>query len=858
MMKRTFDILAASFGLVVCSPLFLVVSILIKLDSPGPIFFRQIRAGRNFQPFSIYKFRTMVKNAQQKGGQITTGGDLRITRVGYFLRQYKLDELPQLINILKGDMSIVGPRPEVPQYVEMFKDGFERVLTVRPGLTDLASLRYIDEGALLQKAENPEDEYLHNILPEKIRLATVYLEHGCFLFDLVLIVQTLLKLMGIRCTPIEFPGLKDSTTNGTPRWNFGVHQFIFKYRRPFIILLDLALIVLANYLAFWLRFDGNIPGTEQQLFMQMLPWLVLVRGSMLFVFRLNEGLWRYTSVWDLQRIVSGVLASTIVFYGVVHWGFGLISYPRSVFIIDSILLIGFLTGIRLPSRLLRENVRWRKKKRVLVLGAGDAGERIVREMKTSPSYQYEPIGLIDDEPTLVGQRIHGVKVLGTRHDLSKILSTHQPHEVLVALPEPNSSTVREIISGLESFKVPIKKLPNFGEILNGDITIDHIRNIAIEDLLTRPPVGSDLQAVSHLIEGNRIFVSGAGGSIGSELCRQIARFDPAALILYERYENSLYKIVNELTDEGYAPIIHPVIGDITDTVRLHETMKRYCPNIIFHAAAHKHVPLMEQNPGEAIKNNVLGTRTVAEAANWFGVEQFVLISTDKAINPSSVMGATKRVAELVIQYMAGKSRTRFVTVRFGNVLGSNGSVVPRFQDQIKAGGPVTVTHPAVRRYFMLISEAVHLVLQAATLGQQGTTYVLDMGEQIKLVDLARHLIRISGFVPEKEIPITFVGLRPGEKLQEQLVGDDERAKPATVNKILEVQPKQLPDLKFVMQQLTNFEHPDALNEPSLVIEQLRQLVPTFQKPGDTESVRSRSGYRPRSTWEPTPALRKSL
>ncbi|GJL49661.1 MAG: hypothetical protein NPIRA01_08880 [Nitrospirales bacterium] len=770
----------------------------------------------------------MTTDAAQRGGLVTLGDDPRITRVGEILRRFKLDELPQLFNILKGEMSLVGPRPEVPCYVEIFKEGYKKILEVPPGLTDLASLRFIEEAEILEKAEKPEVEYVQTILPEKLRLATIYLQHASFLFDFAILVQTLLKLVRVRVVLFELPEVYSHATRYGNGHGAFLRSISLQYRRPVILMLDLVLIVLANYLAFWLRFDGKIPIEAKYVFATMLPWVVLIRGITFSLFRLNEGLWRYTSIWDLQSIVSGVLSSTLVFYALVHWGFEVISYPRSVFVVDSVLLIGFLVGIRLPSRLYREHGLWAGKKRILVLGAGDAGEQIVREMKTNPSYHYDPIGFVDDDPSLVGQRIHGVKVLGTREELSTILLTEQPQEVVVAMPGINPAVLREIISGLETFKIPIKTLPNLQDLLDGKVTVSQIRHLKIEDLLSRPPVGLQPQSVQQLIKGKRILVTGAGGSIGSELCRQILEFQPHVLVLFERYENSLYSIANELADRKSSSPVYSVIGDITDAPHLYATMKKYSPDIIFHAAAHKHVPLMEINPGEALKNNVLGTRTVVEAADHSGVERLVFISTDKAVNPSSVMGATKRVAELVVQDMARRSKTRFLTVRFGNVLGSNGSVVPRFQEQIKAGGPVTVTHPAVKRYFMLISEAVHLVLQAATLGEQGATYVLEMGEQIKLVELARNLIRLSGFVPKKEIPITFIGLRPGEKLEEELVGDNEEAEPSPVPKIQQIRSKTLPNLMLVSKRIVELEQNLSLGDPGFPIQYLQQMIPNFQ------------------------------
>ena len=834
MMKRLIDILVGLCGLILCLPLFVIIAVLIKLSSPGPIFFKQIRMGRGFQQFYMYKFRTMVQDASQKGARITVGNDFRITRIGRLFRQLKLDELPQLINVLKGDMSLVGPRPEVPYYVDKFKEDYQDVLKVRPGLTDLASLKYIDEQTILGKASKPEDEYIDKILPEKIRLAKLYIEHASVLFDLAVIAQTGLRLVGMRTVLVK---VRDRDNQDEVIFlqdelsflqNSVVCQFIMKYRRPVIIAFDLALIVCANYLAFWLRFDGNVPSDAYHLFIKTLPALLLIRGMAFMIFRLNEGLWRYISVWDLKNILGGVLSGTIVFYGLVHWGLGLTLYPRSIYIIDSILLISFLGGIRLAVRLFRERKVLRKMTRVLIIGAGDVGEKIVREMQTHSTSFYTPIGFIDDDHSKLGKRIHGIKVLGTRKDLCRILHAYKPEEVLLALPGTNSAVLREITTVLEPFKVRIKTLPKLQDILHGKVQINQIRDLVVEDLLQRAPVGLNPQPVRSLIEGKRIFVTGAGGSIGSELCRQIAEFNPQGLILYERYENSLYAIHHELADRKYPFLLRAVIGDVTDMARVVNTLKEFRPHIIFHAAAHKHVPLMEMNPGEALKNNVLGSRTMAEAAEQCGVDLFVLISTDKAVNPSSVMGASKRAAELLIQDMAHRSRTCYLAVRFGNVLGSNGSVVPRFQEQIKAGGPVTVTHPDVQRYFMLISEAVHLVLQAATLGERGATYVLDMGEQIKLLDLAHNLIRLSGFVPERDIPISFIGLRPGEKIEEELVGDGESVEPSAIAKIQRLRTDKPLDMTTLSSTLNQLEESLAINNSSKAVEYLQQIVPTFK------------------------------
>jgi FlaA1/EpsC-like NDP-sugar epimerase len=466
-------------------------------------------------------------------------------------------------------------------------------------------------------------------------------------------------------------------------------------------------------------------------------------------------------------------------------------------------------------------------KRVLIYGAGDAGEMIVRDMKNNGAYTYEPIGFVDDDPAKTGQRIHGVRVLGTRRDLVRIMTNAQAHEVLVAIPSADPPTIRAVVKALEPFKVPITTLPNLRDLLGSQVTVHQIRHLAVEDLLPRAPVGLDPEPVQHLIAGKRVLVTGAGGSIGAELCRQIATLQPQALILLERYENSLYAIGNDLARHDNVHL-QCLIGDVTDAHRVHTVLETYHPELIFHAAAHKHVPLMETNLCEAVKNNVFGTRILAEAAAKHGAERFILISTDKAVNPTSIMGATKRIAELVIQDIARRSQTRFLAVRFGNVLGSNGSVIPRFLEQIQAGGPVTVTHPEVRRYFMLIPEAVSLVLHAATLGQRGAIYVLDMGEQTRVLDMACNLIRLAGYVPHTEIPIVFVGLRPGEKLSEELVGMSETVEPSGVDKISQVRSECLPESELLAQQLETLERLARLGKAEEVVKLLGEVLPTFQ------------------------------
>ena len=591
----------------------------------------------------------------------------------------------------------------------------------------------------------------------------------------------------------------------------------------------MALVILANHVAFLLRFDGAIPPAHMAVHLRMLPWLLLARGSVFVFFRLYEGLWKYSSIWDLCQIVFGVSVSSALFVLVLWVPTGVINYPRSVILIDALVLICLLGGARLGRRIFRE-VRQVKRvghlRRVLIFGAGDAGEMIVRDMKNNPSYDYEPVGFLDDDRAKVGRRIHGVAVLGTRKDLPWILNTQGVDEILIAIPSADPRVIREIVQTLSPFKMHITTLPNLRDLLERSVGVRQIRRLRFDDLLVRAPVGLDTTPLRYLIEGRRVLVTGAGGSIGGELSRQVSALRPESLVLLDRYENGLYTVANDVGAEG-AENVHAVIGDVTDENRLDAIFSEYRPHIVFHAAAHKHVPLMEGNPCEAVKNNVRGTRLVAQASERWGVDRFILISTDKAVNPVNIMGATKRAAELLVQALTPVSDTSFFTVRFGNVLGSNGSVVLRFMDQIEAGGPVTVTHPEIERYFMSIREAVHLVLHAAATGQTGDTYILDMGEQLRLLDVARDLIRLSGYVPEREIPITFIGLRPGDKLSEELVCPDEESMPWSVEKIIRVCSATRRSWQDVMSTVQALEKAAVQGNTDGIYSGLVELIPEF-------------------------------
>jgi FlaA1/EpsC-like NDP-sugar epimerase len=595
-----------------------------------------------------------------------------------------------------------------------------------------------------------------------------------------------------------------------------------------VVLVDLLLTVAGNYFAFWLRFDGVIPAVYWDLWRQTIPLLVLFRALTFIPFHLHDSLWQYVGLRDLRAIVASVTASSLLFCLLIRGVLGLHAYPRSVFVTDLVLVVFLMGAARIAWRLWREYRANTRTRRVLIFGAGDAGARIVREILKGGEHGYHPVGFVDDDPAKLGRRIHGIPVLGTRADLPRIIVETRPSEVLVAIGRATPGMFRAVVKELQSHKLPIKAMPHLRDILDGRARLHDVRDLAVADLLGRVPVGHDPDTVRHLVEGKRVLVTGAGGSIGSELSRQIAALGPKSLVLFERYENALWAVERSVAALKPDGRVYSVIADVTDERRVDEVLAEHRPEVILHAAAHKHVPLMELNPCEAVKNNVRGTRIVGEAAVRHGVERFVLISSDKAVNPSSVMGATKRVAELLAMALAERGPTSFSVVRFGNVMGSNGSVIPLFLEQIKGGGPVTITHPDMRRYFMLIPEAVQLVLQAAELGENGALYVLDMGEEIRVVDMARNLIRLSGFIPEREIPITYIGVRPGEKLSEELVASDESIEPSRLEGIRRVRSAGALSPVTLGRSVEDLERFAEKGATGAVMQQLAAMVPTFR------------------------------
>jgi FlaA1/EpsC-like NDP-sugar epimerase len=606
-------------------------------------------------------------------------------------------------------------------------------------------------------------------------------------------------------------------------------RLVLDHRSFLVACIQLGLIAAANVTAFALRFEGDIPSNYARLFLRGLPIVLAVYGVGLAAFGIQRGLWRYVGLHDLGRILWATVISSAVFYGVVHGLLGWLAYPRSVIILTGVLTGLFLAGIRLVVRWFREwlHVVDPAARRVLVVGAGNAGELLIRDMLSDASAHYRPVGLVDDDPIKQKMKIHGIPVVGTIADIPSLARGLVAHEIIVAIPSASTSLKQRILAASEGCKVPIKTLPSVKQLLANPEALRQVRPMSLEDLLQREPIQMDRQELYPLLERKRVLVTGAGGSIGSELCRQIARYNPTTLILFERYENGLFALDLELRALYPKLTIIPAIGDVTVHERVAEVLQQTDPDLVFHAAAHKHVPLMELNPKEAVRNNVFGTKTVAEAALASGVDRFVLISTDKAVNPTSVMGATKRVAEDLVQNLSHRGRTKFTVVRFGNVLGSNGSVVPLFADQIRKGGPLTVTHPEIKRFFMTIPEAVQLVLQASLLGQGGEVFVLDMGEQVKVVDLARNMIVLSGLVPDQDIQIVYSGLRPGEKLFEELFEETEQVEPTPHAKIRRAISASAIQSDLLDRAIAHLEAAVSHGDDDELIRRLNEAVPTY-------------------------------
>ena len=555
--------------------------------------------------------------------------------------------------------------------------------------------------------------------------------------------------------------------------------------------MDAALVALAYYLAFVLRFDAGIPDRYEELFRDSLAWIVAGKLAVLAAFGLYHKLWRFIDQKDFESIVRAVVVSTLVVVGAFYLWPGNTDPPRGVIALDFLLTLLLLGGVRFLVRMLiveraLRHIPERGAREVLVVGAGSGGQAVVSELRRNPGLRSVPIGFVDDDPRKRGMRIAGLKVLGTTADLPRILNAAEPDEVMIAIPSAPGTLRQRVVTAARERNIPVRTLPTVFELLSGGVDlIRQVRDVQVEDVLGREPVRVEIDTVGSYLTGEVVLVTGAGGSIGAELCRQIARVRPSLLVLVDHGENNLFQIRRELADDRHFGHTAAVLADCKDAVRIQEVFLQYRPSVVFHAAAYKHVPLMEENPIEAVRNNAVATRMVATAAGEAKARKFVLVSTDKAVRPATVMGASKALAEWAVEAAQRRfPETVFATVRFGNVLGSSGSVVPIFRRQIAAGGPVTVTDPRMTRYFMTIPEAVQLIIHAGNIGAGGEIFVLEMGEPVKILDLARNMIKLSGAEPDVDIAIEIVGPRPGEKVHEDLFNPDERPRPTEADKIV--------------------------------------------------------------------------
>ena len=652
-----------------------------------------------------------------------------------------------------------------------------------------------------------------------------------------------------------------------------------------LVVIDLLCIWSAIVLAFVIRYEALVSVWPYLQWGRAYFFVApLVQIPVFYAFGLYNRIWRYASTHEMARILlAGALSSIILF--VLNF---LILQPlngpwvnsRSIWLLEGVLSTCFVAGVRFFLRLLQERRRVtviapvsRSNSRngvpltVLIIGAGDAGSMILREIQANPSLGMRVIGIIDDDSSKRYMRMHGVSILGNRHEIPAIAAKQRVDEAIIAMPTAPGKELRSIMNICESAGIPQRTIPAIYSLL-GNVDLSHLRKIEIEDLLRREPIQTDTSAVTDLLRGRCVLVTGGGGSIGSELCRQILRCQPAELVLLGHGENSIFEIHNELTREATrmgeaAPKLRPLIADVRFGERICQLFNEIRPEIVFHAAAHKHVPLMEENPAEAITNNVLGTRNVVNASVAAGVQHFVMISTDKAVNPTSVMGASKRAAELVVHEAAAASGRPYLAVRFGNVLGSRGSVVLTFKQQIAAGGPVTITHPEMKRYFMTIPEAVQLVLQGAALSKGGEVFMLDMGEPIKIVDLARDLIGLSGLEVGRDIDIVFTGLRPGEKLFEEMFAAGEQYERTQHQKIFIAANAS----SFVPQGLDAsigaMEQAACHNDRVAIVRALQSLIPEYCPPaedaatlasGDKAVMAEVKDWRPYSAPTSSPAI----
>lgn len=605
-------------------------------------------------------------------------------------------------------------------------------------------------------------------------------------------------------------------------------------RRFFLVLYDILAVLISGYLALCVRFDfsfSEIPTNYEYVMLRVMPYSIVITILIFIIFRLYSSLWTYAGMVEIVNIASaGIVAgfAELLLIMVLNKNTA-VPMPRSYYFLYTVFLMVLIFLSRFSYRGFRAFIRRRvnegTQKKVLIIGAGAAGDAIIREIKNSSYLDMKIVGVIDDNPNKIGNYIHGIKIIGNRDTIIENTKELDVDIIILAIPTASAKDIKELLNICKETGCELKRLPGIYQLVNGEVSVSKLKDVDVNDLLGREPIQANLETIMGYVSDKVVMVTGGGGSIGSELCRQIAMYHPRQLVLVDIYENTTYDIQNELRHNFPNLNLVVLIASVRNTKRMDQIFETYRPEIVYHAAAHKHVPLMEDSPNEAIKNNVLGTWKVVQAADKWNVQRFVMISTDKAVNPTNIMGASKRICEMIIQTYDKRSTTEFVAVRFGNVLGSNGSVIPLFKKQIAEGGPVTVTHPDIIRYFMTIPEAVSLVLQAGAYAKGGEIFVLDMGEPVKILDLAKNLILLSGHKLDEDIKIVFTGLRPGEKLYEEMLMKEEGMQ-ETENQLIHIgKPIEMDEERF-MQQLEELRD-YVTEEPDDIREAIMKIVPTY-------------------------------
>ncbi|MCI9447167.1 MAG: polysaccharide biosynthesis protein [Lachnospiraceae bacterium] len=601
-------------------------------------------------------------------------------------------------------------------------------------------------------------------------------------------------------------------------------------RKIGLVIYDMFAVILSSILALVLRFEGKYDEIPRKYINMSLQYIIVVIAVTILVFcllRLYGSLWSYAGATELINILIGSIISAGVQMGIIVLMD--MRMPRSYYVFYAMCLFALVVFSRFSYRAFRTIVKRQKdmqtRTNVLMVGAGGAGNLLVREITNSSHVNKRVVCIVDDSRAKQGSYLHGVKIMGTREDIPSLVKKYHVDEIMLAIPSAPAREIKEILDICKETGCELKRLPGMYQLVNGEVSVSTLKEVDVNDLLGREPVKVDLSSILDYVSGKTILVTGGGGSIGSEICRQVAEHNPKRLVIVDIYENSAYDIQNELKNRYPQLELSVLIASVRNTKRIDLIFEKYRPDIVYHAAAHKHVPLMEDSPNEAVKNNVLGTWKVVQAADRWKTKRFVMISTDKAVNPTNIMGATKRICEMIVQTYNNRSQTEFVSVRFGNVLGSNGSVIPLFKKQIAQGGPVTVTHRDIIRYFMTIPEAVSLVLQAGVYARGGEIFVLDMGDPVRIADLARNLILLSGHKPDEDIPIVYTGLRPGEKLYEEMLMKEEGLRD-TENKLIHIgMPIKMDEERFLMQ-LENLAS-YVVEEPGDIRERVQEIVPTY-------------------------------